>query len=112
MAGYGIPDDKQFSVRLNQDVVTLIRTLKDRSLPLKEMQDLMSAISSRIHVSVEEAIQTCLTRYANNITSVLSQFPSTLIMDVINRHAASIRKRSDHDQFFMSTNPIMQLAQK
>ena len=39
-------------------------------------QELMSAISSRIPTSVEEAIQSSLAHYANNLTSVLCQFPS------------------------------------
>ena len=39
-------------------------------------QELMSAISSRIPSSVEDAIQSCLAHYANNLTSVLCQFPS------------------------------------
>ena len=34
------------------------------------------------------------------------------ITNIINRHAASIQKRSDHDQFFMNTNAIMQLVQR
>ncbi len=112
MAGYCIPEDDEFFLCLDQEVKTLIKTLKDRSLPLKEMQDLMSAISSRIPPSVEESIQACLSRYASNITSVLSQFPSSNIINIINKHAASIQKRSDHDQFFMNTSPIIQLAQK
>ena len=112
MAGYGIPEDETFSARQDQEVKTLIKTLKDRSLPLKEMQDLMSAISSRIPPSVEENIQSCLSRYASNMTSVLSQFPSSSIINLINKHSAMIQKRSDHDQFFMNTNPIIELAQK
>ena len=36
----------------------------------------MSAISSRIPTSVERDIQSCLSRYANNLTSVFCQFPS------------------------------------
>ena len=39
-------------------------------------QEMMSAISSRIPTSVEEAIQSSLAHYANNLTSVLCQFPS------------------------------------
>ena len=112
MAGYNIPEEEAFSEKIDYFVDTLFKSLKDPSLPLKEMQELMSAISSRIPPSVDESIQACLTRYASNITSVLSQFPSAQIINIINRHAASIKKRSDHDQFFMNTNAIMQLAQK
>jgi squalene cyclase len=112
MDGFGIPDNNDFTEKLEELVTTLFKSLHDPSLPLKEMQDLMSAISSRIPSSVEESLQTCLSRYTNNITSVLSQFPSAQIINIINRYAASIKKKSDHDQFFMNTNPIIQLAQK
>ena len=93
----------------------------------------MSAISSRIPVSVEKEIQSCLSRYANNLTSVFCQFPSpevpishtaihpyihapippfcSQISNIINRHAMSLQKQSEHDQFFMNTNPVMQLIQ-
>lgn len=112
MAGYCIPEDEAFTASVDQGVKTLIKTLNDRSLPLNEMKDLMAAISSRIPSSVVEALRRCLTHFASNITSVISQFPSAQIINIINRHAASIQKRSDHDQFFMNTNPIMELAQK
>lgn len=112
MDGFGIPDDETFTGKLDVIVASLFRSLHDPSLPLKEMQDLMSAISSRIPPSVEESLQTSLSRYTSNITSVLSQFPSAQITNIINRYAASIKRKSDHDQFFMNTNPIIQLAQK
>ncbi len=102
-------------------------------LPLSPKEQ-MSAISGRIPPSVAGAIQSCLARYASNMTSVLSQFPSQevrrlsssnlsnqyvitspmliQIQNIINRHAASIQKRSDHDQFFMNTNPVMQVVQR
>ena len=44
-------------------------------------QELMSAISSRIPSSVEEAIQSRLAHYANNLTSVLCQFPSQQVRE-------------------------------
>lgn len=95
----------------------------------------MSAISSRIPASVEKEIQSCLSRYANNLTSVFCQFPSPevppmshtvirscihavippfwpQISNIINRHAMSLQKQSEHDQFFMNTNPVMQLVQE
>ena len=36
----------------------------------------MSSISGRIPVQVETDLQKCLGQYANNLTSVLAQFPS------------------------------------
>lgn len=132
MAGFGVQGELYFTSALNAAVSSLLSTLKDPALPLMELQEQMSAISGRIPPSVDNAIQTCLARYASNMTSVLSQFPSQevcrvyssnplnwypscapiQIQNIINRHAAAIQKRSEHDQFFMNTNPIMQVVQR
>lgn len=40
------------------------------------LQEMISSISGRIPVTVEETIRRHLSNYASNITSVLSQFPS------------------------------------
>ena len=48
----------------------------------------------------------------SNQTSILPSYLPRQITNIINRHAASIQKRSDHDQFFMNTNAIMQLVQR
>jgi biotin carboxylase len=111
MAGFAMPEPF-FSPSLDKTLSSFLSALTDPALPLMEMQDVMSAISSRIPTSVENEIQTCLGRYANNLTSVFCQFPSQQISNIINRHAVSLKKRSEHDQFFMNTNPVMQLVQK
>ena len=90
----------------------------------------MSSISGRIPVQVETDLQKSLGQYANNLTSVMAQFPSqqvhycqhyytaivinlfTQLANIINRHAASIRHQTDQDQFFMNTNGITQLLKK
>lgn len=107
MDGYCI-GEPHFSQRLEENVNTLIKALRDPALPLLELQvryrliiagfmkkgyrihligkpifilaislqEMISSISGRIPVSVEETIKRHLSNYASNITSVLSQFPS------------------------------------
>ena len=112
MAGFGVQQEPYFSEKLSGLVSNLLTALKDPALPLMETKELLSTISSRIPLTVDKEIGTCLARYASNMTSVIAQFPTTKIENIINRHAASLQRRADHDQFFMNTNPIMQLVQK
>ena len=112
MAGFGVQQEPFFTAKLNCLVDDLLMALKDPALPLMETKELLSTISSRIPPTVDKEISTCLAHYASNMTSVISQFPTTKIENIINRHAASLQRRADHDQFFMNTNPIMQLVQK
>lgn len=53
-----------------------MRTLRDPSLPLLELQDIMTSVSGRIPIAVEKVIRKVMAQYASNITSVLCQFPS------------------------------------
>lgn len=62
--------------QIKQWVGTLMKTLRDPSLPLLELQEIMTSVSGRIPVSVEKAIRKVMAQYASNITSVLCQFPS------------------------------------
>lgn len=64
------------SVQLKQWVATLMKTLRDPSLPLLELQEIMTSVASRIPPSVEKDIRKVMAQYASNITSVLCQFPS------------------------------------
>ena len=50
--------------------------------------------------------------YASNITSVLAQFPSQQVANVIDAYAATLQKRADRDVFFMTTQGIVQLVQR
>lgn len=63
-------------LQLKQWVVTLMRTLRDPSLPLLELQEIMTSVAGRIPPSVEKDIRKVMAQYASNITSVLCQFPS------------------------------------
>lgn len=53
-----------------------MKTMRDPSLPLLELQDIMTSVSGRIPPAVEKAIKKEMAQYASNITSVLCQFPS------------------------------------
>ena len=57
-------------------VWTLMRTLRDPSLPLLELQEIMTSVAGRPPPAVEKAIRKGMAQYASNITSVLCQFPS------------------------------------
>lgn len=87
-------------------------SLRDRNLPLLELQEVISSISGRIPLSVEKKIRKLMALYERNITSVLSQFPSQHIASVIDSHAATLQKRSDRDVFFLTTQGIVQLVQR
>lgn len=63
-------------LKLKQWVATLMKTLRDPSLPLLELQEIMTSVAGRIPPTVEKDIRKVMAQYASNITSVLCQFPS------------------------------------
>lgn len=63
-------------LQLKKWVDTLMKTLRDPSLPLLELQEIMTSVAGRIPHSVEKEIRKVMAQYASNITSVLCQFPS------------------------------------
>lgn len=93
-------------------LIALPKVLKDPSLPLLELQDVISSISGRIPATVEKKIRKLMALYASNITSVLAQFPSQQVANVIDAYAATLQKRADRDVFFMTTQGIVQLVQR
>ncbi|MBN3319914.1 ACACA carboxylase, partial [Atractosteus spatula] len=94
MNGFCLPEPF-FSAKLKEWVERLMKTLRDPSLPLLELQDIMTSVSGRIPPAVEKAIKKEMAQYASNITSVLCQFPS-----------------QQREVFFMNTQSIVQLVQK
>lgn len=71
-------------LQLKKWLDTLMKTLRDPSLPLLELQEIMTSVAGRIPVTVEKAIRKVMAQYASNITSVLCQFPSQRVSDEIN----------------------------
>ncbi|ODM91015.1 Acetyl-CoA carboxylase 2 [Orchesella cincta] len=109
--GYCLPDP-YFSTKVKEIIEKFMKALRDPTLPLLELQEVISSISGRIPASVEKKIRKLMTLYASNITSVLAQFPSQQIASVIDSHAATLQKRADRDVFFLTTQGIVQLVQR
>lgn len=63
-------------LQLKEWVQKLMATLRHPSLPLLELQEIMTSVSGRIPASVEKSVRRVMAQYASNITSVLCQFPS------------------------------------
>ncbi|KAF4112774.1 hypothetical protein G5714_005319 [Onychostoma macrolepis] len=101
-----------FSQKLKKWLDTLMRTLRDPSLPLLELQEIMTSVAGRIPVTVEKAIRKVMAQYASNITSVLCQFPSQRIANILDSHAATLQRKADREVFFMNTQSIVQLVQR
>ncbi|XP_073965390.1 acetyl-CoA carboxylase isoform X2 [Choristoneura fumiferana] len=111
LAGYCLPEP--YNTPRSRDIVEkFMQSLRDPSLPLLELQEVLSSASGRIPVAVEKKVRKLMALYERNITSVLAQFPSQQIASVIDHHAASLQKRADRDVFFMSTQALVVLVQR
>ncbi|XP_053683269.1 acetyl-CoA carboxylase isoform X3 [Sabethes cyaneus] len=111
LAGYCLPDPYN-APRLREIIEKFMQSLRDPSLPLLELQEVIASISGRIPLSVDKKIRKLMQLYERNITSVLAQFPSQQIASVIDMHAATLQKRTDRDVFFLNTQGIVQLVQR
>ncbi|NXE25879.1 ACAC carboxylase, partial [Ardeotis kori] len=111
MNGYCLPEP-YFSNKVKGWVERLMKTLRDPSLPLLELQDIMTSVSGRIPPNVEKSIKKEMAQYASNITSVLCQFPSQQIANILDSHAATLNRKSEREVFFMNTQSIVQLVQR
>ncbi|CAB1352795.1 unnamed protein product, partial [Coregonus sp. 'balchen'] len=70
---------------LKEWVERLMKTLRDPSLPLLELQDIMTSVSGRIPLA---------------------------IANILDSHAATLNRKSEREVFFMNTQSIVQLVQK
>ncbi|KAJ6657872.1 hypothetical protein lerEdw1_001792 [Lerista edwardsae] len=111
MNGYCLPEPF-FNSKVKDWVERLMKTLRDPSLPLLELQDIMTSVSGRIPPNVEKSIKKEMAQYASNITSVLCQFPSQQIANILDSHAATLNRKSEREVFFMNTQSIVQLVQR
>ncbi|XP_039717703.1 acetyl-CoA carboxylase 2 isoform X1 [Pteropus medius] len=111
MSGYCLPEPI-FSIKLKEWVQKLMATLRHPSLPLLELQEIMTSVSGRIPASVEKSVRRVMAQYASNITSVLCQFPSQQIATILDCHAATLQRKADREVFFMNTQSIVQLVQR
>uniref|UniRef100_A0A673M479 acetyl-CoA carboxylase n=1 Tax=Sinocyclocheilus rhinocerous TaxID=307959 RepID=A0A673M479_9TELE len=114
MNGYCLPEpffSAKVRNRCNQDTLPPHHRTSYQ-LPLLELQDIMTSVSGRIPPAVEKAIKKEMAQYASNITSVLCQFPSQQIANILDSHAATLNRKSEREVFFMNTQSIVQLVQK
>lgn len=111
MDGYCL-EEPYFSTKLKEWVATLMKTLREPSLPLLELQEIMTSVAGRIPPTVEKDIRKVMAQYASNITSVLCQFPSQRIANILDSHAATLQRKADREVFFMNTQSIVQLVQR
>lgn len=111
LAGYCLPEPYHLA-RLRDIIEKFMSSLRDPSLPLLELQDVIASISGRIPLAVEKKIRKLMSLYERNITSVLAQFPSQQIASVIDGYAATLQKRAERDVFFMATQGVVQLVQR
>lgn len=80
--GYCLPEPYHLA-RLREVIEKYMSSLRDPTLPLLELQEVIASISGRIPISVEKKIRKLMNQYERNITSVLTQFPSQQIAGVI-----------------------------
>jgi len=111
MKGFCHPE-KVFEDKLIQSVDTLMTVLKDPTLPLLELQEVMTNLSGRLPASVEQYIRRVLSKYASNITSMMSQFPGLKIQQIIDAYAASFQNKSDQEVFLLNTQPIVKIIHR
>jgi acetyl-CoA carboxylase/biotin carboxylase 1 len=111
LAGYSYPEP-YFRERLKSNVETLFSILRDPSLPLLEVEDILSNISERIPKEVDKEIKKLMKNYHSNLTSVLVQFPSQSIASIIDNYASKMENRKDRDSFFSTIQSLVQLVQR
>lgn len=111
LAGYTYPES-YFREKLKFNVEKLFSILRDPSLPLLEVEDILSNISERIPKEVDKEIKRLLKNYMSNLTSVLVQFPSQAIASCIDTYASKLERRNDRETFFATVQTLVQLVQR
>lgn len=111
LRGYTYPEP-YFRDRLKTNVEKLFSILRDPSLPLLEVEDILSNISERIPKEVDQGIKRFMKIYCSNLTSVLVQFPSQSIASLIDQYASKLERREERDRFFSTVQSLVQLVQR
>ena len=111
LAGYCLPEPYN-ALRLTDVIQNWFLILKDPSLPLLELRELVASVAGRIPYSVDKDIRKLMHLYEKNITSFLANFPSHQIANIIDIYAATLKTRAERDVFFLSITGIVQLVQR
>nr|CDS18174.1 acetyl coenzyme A carboxylase 1 [Echinococcus granulosus] len=82
LLGYVLPEPF-FSDWLKPKLDELFQCLRDPNLPLFELEDLIAQLSGRLPIAVEQSLRSIAASYSNQLTSVLTNFPSERILRVI-----------------------------
>ncbi|KAL5104803.1 Acetyl-CoA carboxylase [Taenia crassiceps] len=82
LLGYVLPEPF-FSDWFKPKLDELFQCLRDPNLPLFELEDLVAQLSGRLPISVEQSLRSIAASYSNQLTSVLTNFPSERIIRVI-----------------------------
>ncbi|KAI0990137.1 hypothetical protein GJ496_009866 [Pomphorhynchus laevis] len=109
--GFTYPDSIVHNA-LRDQIITVFNTIRDPSLPLLEMQEIVSSLAGRIPIQVEKCIHAILSCYYSNLTSVFVQFPSQQIANCINDFAKSIESQHEIDAFNTKMEGIIELTEK
>lgn len=72
----------------------------------------MAMVTGRLPAVVEANIRQLMSQYASNITSILSKFPAQQIASVIDSYAATLTRRADKDNFYLTSQGIVELINK
>lgn len=110
LQGYCVPEPL-FSQRCDHIVNDeLVAALNDPRLPLLELQDVLSALSSRLPPSLVADINSLLTSYAFSVNSMFCTFPTKAIAALLDAHSAAIPRKADQDDFLLKARPIYELV--
>ncbi|KAM7536286.1 hypothetical protein Aperf_G00000086942 [Anoplocephala perfoliata] len=113
MLGYVLPEPF-FSEWLKPKLNELFQCLKDPKLPLFELEDLIAQLSGRLPTTVEHSLRSIAASYFNQLTSVLSNFPSERILQVIEAAAPKGPNATDSAiaAYQELTSRLVELAQR
>ena len=112
MDGYCMPEPL-FTDHYSKQLSRLIKSLRDPTLPLLEMQDVLNTMSGRLNPGLDVAIRRELQKYVSNLNAALCQFPTNKIVTLIDEFmATNIKSKTDRDLFVQNTQPIVQVATK
>ncbi|MEQ2197365.1 hypothetical protein XENOCAPTIV_028322 [Xenoophorus captivus] len=68
--------------QLKEWVATLMKTLRDPSLPLLELQEIMTSVASRIPATVEKDIRKVMAQYRSGIRGYMK----SVVLDLLKRY--------------------------
>ncbi|KAL7058134.1 hypothetical protein AAHC03_016978 [Spirometra sp. Aus1] len=93
LAGYALPEPF-FTPWLNRKLDELFQCLRCPRLPLLELEEAVAQLSGRLPVAVEQSLCALTASYADEVTSMLSNFPADKIVRLVEGHIASRRLES------------------